>query len=145
MSDNYKLIRLVRDAIQTLLDSGWTHSSVVNEIGISHGLVKEIMEFDPVSVNVREPTVEKMRSFLLRNDKGISKPIRKAPKRKAPIVEEFPVEVPESMQDAIPVDTKIERDPSSTSNLLYELSELADKFAKNGYRLDASLTMIYEP
>ena len=152
MSDNYKTISKAKEAALNLKSQGWTNSGVATEMGISFILLTEILEYDPVSVNVREGTMEKLRDFIARHESGIVKPEKKktgpkkkklGPKKKEP---EFKIEVPDSMVDAIPNEIGIETGPKDDDgNLLQDLNVLAERFAKSGYRLNANIELIYEP
>ncbi len=145
MSDDYKVIREVKESILNLKSQGWTNNSIVNEIGISHTLLSEIMEYDVVSVKVREVTMGKMRDFLARNESGLDKPVRKKSGPKPKEEEDFPITVPESMKDAIPQDTTIDIGPvDPDGNLLNDLNELAKRFAKAGYQLNANIELQYK-
>jgi len=149
MTDNYKIIRKAKDAALNLKSLGWTHNGIASEMGITFALLNEILDFDPVAVNVRGGTMEKLRAFVDRHEAGLEKPKRKKSehKKKDPNKKpEFHVQVTESMADAIPDDVGIQIGPNYVDgNLLNELNLLAEKFAKAGYRLNANIEFIYTP
>ena len=153
MSDNYKVIRKAKEAALELKSKGWTNNGIIKEIGISFALLTEILEYDPVSVNVRDVTMEKLRDFIDNFAKGIDKPLRKSSRPEKSQVKKDPADkpefntvVPESMAEAIPEETGIIRGPRDLDgNLLNDLNNLAKRFASQGYRLSASIELTYEP
>jgi hypothetical protein len=150
MSDNYKVIRRAKEAMNNLIDiKGWSVNQLVNEIGITHTMVNEITTQEAVSVKIRNMSVEKLRNFINKFDNGIDKPARKGSLRTAPQVDEFAVPVPESMQESIPEERGIKEAPGanreSGDKMLDELNVLANKFKMKGWKLDITLSRIYTP
>lgn len=84
---------------------GWSHLKIIKELGISYDLLTEIMDYDPMSVNIRKETVVKFTAFLEKHEKNQAEiNAQKAKIRYCKEAEknEFAIEVPVSMQEAIP-------------------------------------------
>ena len=152
MSDNYKVIRKSKEVILDLLHKDkWSTNQIVKTAGITHNLVKEITTQDPVGIKVWDITIEKLRTFNDKYDKGIDKPVRRGSKVR--IVSDgkhgFDVHVPPSMRGAIPVERGIDAAPgadkSSGNDLMDELNALGSKFKMKGWNLEARLSKIFIP
>lgn len=142
MSDNYRVIRTAQKAISDLVYiEKWSVNQVVKEIGVSHSMVNEMLTQDAVTVKIRDVSVDKLRIFVDKFEAGIEKPVRKGKVNISKPKDEFSMPVPESMADAIPEEKGIDKDPTGTENLLAELSDLAVRFSRQGYRLDVVCTL----
>ncbi len=144
MSDHYKLIVKAREYMLNIKsDKGFTVTDLMVETGLAHTLVCDILENDPVSIRIREASVVKLREFIDKQEM-----VRVEPKPTKSVINKGDasafsvIEVPESMKDAVPKETEIERDPDRTENLLNDLTKLADRFRKQGYRLNISIDLI---
>lgn len=150
MSDNYKVIRRAKVAFLELLHvEKWSMNQVVKTVGITHTMVSEICDQDPVGIKIREVSIEKLRKFVDKYDKGIDKPIRKGSVRTARLVDEFPTNVTPSMQESIPKDRGIREAPGadkgSGNDLMDQLNTLGSKFKMKGWNLEAKLSKIFIP
>lgn len=152
MSDNYKVIRRAQEAINKLLNvEKWSINQVVKTIDITHTLVKEIRDQDPVTVNIREVSVEKLRVFLDKYEAGIEKPPTKR-KNKLTLTKkedrgQFDVTVPESMVTAIPPDVGMQVAPGaeikpagSGNDLMDDLNAIIARFKLKGYKVDVMIS-----
>ena len=64
MSQNYKIIREFKKVAESLIDEGMGKTKIMHEAGITHTCLTEILEYDPVSVKIHKPTIEKLQAFI---------------------------------------------------------------------------------
>ena len=126
MSENYKIIRRTRDAVRELKSQAWGQTKIANHIGVSSGIISDLLLLDEVAQDLRKPTIDKFRKFL-----------EKQSAAKQHMADE------ERRLDKIPEEEPKKKD--TTLGLLAELTDISVRFVACGYRLDASLTMIHEP
>ena len=123
MAENYKTIRAFHDLARALMAKPeWNQTKIMEEAGITHKLMREILDYDPVSVKIRSESVEKLKAFIARD---WSDPFTKEPK---PITE-------------APKDIPYHPD----KDLLSRLGNLINEFQGRGYKLDIQITRIYNP
>jgi len=139
MSAVYKKIRQAKELTEILQSQGKSFTNISKEIGINRILHKEIMEFDPVAVSIREPSVKKLEKFI----EKYGHLLNGKPKDSAESAEKQP------MSEARAIEKPVRSGSMPTGNydpeMLRKLSTLINQFQDMGYRLDVNISRIYTP
>lgn len=144
MGDNYKVIRRCREAVEELKSQGWTITKIAKTIKISNAVVIDLENLDVVAMNLRQPTVEKMRKFVDTRD-AAKQHLADQEKKK----EKVNLPPPPKREELPPKMDPVKKEPAPSlgdaNNLLTELQNLSKRFAAAGFRLDAAVTLIKYP
>lgn len=138
MSRNYQLIAKTKDISEFLLESlEWPKKKVVSEIGITNPLFNDIMETDPVSINIKTPTVKKLEVFISKHEAVLEKEPAACGVTRSSSDDPFP-DIPKNHKKA----GKKPDPPINGGDPLAELDKLEKKFASRGYKLEARIIKI---
>ena len=127
MSDVYKTIRAFKDLCHKLTTDGISKTDIQKEAGIGFGLMKQILEYDPVAVKIRSASVEKLKAFITKKVEEMEKDLQEeSDKLPAP---PLPDNIPYSVDD----------------DLLSRLGNLINEFQGKGWKLDIMISRYYKP
>lgn len=114
MSETYKIIKQAKECFLQEKAKGKVHKKIYEAAGITYNLYHEILEFDPVAVSIREPSIEKLKAFIekCKNPEPEPEPEPPAVKKEAKCLE---------------------------GDLLEQLDRLIIKFNQRGYCLDVTI------
>lgn len=134
MSDNYKTIARAHDIAKALdKDLNWGKTAIVKEIGITNPLFNDIMEMDPVSINIYAKSVDKLKAFIEKHEAVLDKPSNNPPGvHRSSRTDPFPV-IPRKNEEPA---------PSNGWDPLADLDKLEKKLAARGYKLEARIIKI---
>jgi hypothetical protein len=146
MSDNYKVIRQTREHIKDLKAAGWSHGKIAKTIDVAHPMVADILNIDEVALDLREPTIKKLRKF---NDTRSAAIKFRETAEKA--IEKHAGPLPAAVPDPPPPDLErqklqpVLKEFVISDDLLAMTDSLIAEYNERGYRMDVQISKIYKP
>lgn len=140
MSAVYKTIARARDIAKILIkDYSWNDSGVQSEMDVAWKLYKDIMEQDPVSINIFAPSIKKLKAFIAKHeavlDKEPTPPGVHTKKEKDP----FSPPVPKKKEPRETI-----HPPAQGEDPLTKLDNLVKEFSDRGYKLETRIVKIHQ-